>query len=123
MINKITNYREYGYIQNKNFELLLQIPITEKNEERNITNWNIIVDTYHIHMKGTIERLGKPFENRGYRQQWQDRSSPGEVPGGARRARTQKPRVVAGRPGHLGSSPELQLVRPHGRRVRLCQGV
>ena len=25
--------------------------------------------------------------------------------------------------GHLGSSPELQLVRPHGRRVRLCQGV
>ena len=22
-------------------------------------------------MKGTIERLGKPFENRGYRQQWQ----------------------------------------------------
>src|SRR5438874_1553815 len=71
LINKITNYREYGYIQNKNFELLLQIPITERNEERNITNWNIIVDTYHIHMKGTIERLGKPFENRGYRQQWQ----------------------------------------------------
>ena len=71
LINKITNYREYGYMQNKNFELLLQIPITERNEERNITNWNIIVDTYHIHMKGTIERLGKPFENRGYRQQWQ----------------------------------------------------
>src|SRR6266480_1157958 len=71
LINKITNYREYGYMQNKNFELLLQIPITERNEERNITNWNIIVNTYHIHMKGTIERLGKPFENRGYRQQWQ----------------------------------------------------
>ena len=47
----------------------------------------------------------------------------GEVPGSARRARAQEPRLVAGRPGHLGSSPELQLVRPHGRRVRLCQGV
>jgi len=33
LIQKITNYREYGYTQNKNFELLLQIPITDKNEE------------------------------------------------------------------------------------------
>jgi hypothetical protein len=47
----------------------------------------------------------------------------GKCPGSARRTRAQKRRMVAGRPGHLGSSPELQLVRPLGRWVRLCQGV
>ena len=71
LINKITNYREYGYTQNRKFEMFLQLPTTNENEERNDINWNIIVDTYYIHMKETIERLGKPFENLGYRQQWQ----------------------------------------------------
>ena len=71
LINKITNYREYGYTQNREFEELLQSPITNENEERNKINWNIIVDIYKIHMKETIERLGKTFEDLGYRQQWQ----------------------------------------------------
>ena len=71
LINKITNYREYGYIQNREFEELLQVPLTNENEERNKINWNIIVDIYKIHMKETIERLGKTFEDLGYRQQWQ----------------------------------------------------
>jgi len=71
LINKITNYREYGYTQNKEFEELLQSTITNENEERNKINWNIIVDIYKIHMKETIERLGKTFEDLGYRQQWQ----------------------------------------------------
>jgi hypothetical protein len=71
LINKITNYREYGYTQNRKFEMFLRLPITSENEERNNINWNIIVDTYYVHMKETIERLGKPFEDLGYRQQWQ----------------------------------------------------
>ena len=71
LINKITNYREYGYTQNREFEELLQSTITNENEERNKINWNIIVDIYKIHMKETIERLGKTFEDLGYRQQWQ----------------------------------------------------
>src|ERR1043166_831060 len=71
LINKITNYREYGYTQNREFEELLQVPLTNENEERNKINWNIIVDIYKIHMKETIERLGKTFEDLGYRQQWQ----------------------------------------------------
>ena len=75
LINKITNYREYGYAQNREFEELLQSPITNENEERNKINWNIIVDIYKIHMKETIERLGKTFEDLGYRQQWQALSS------------------------------------------------
>jgi hypothetical protein len=75
LINKITNYREYGYIQNREFEELLQVPLTNENEERNKINWNIIVDIYKIHMKETIERLGKTFEDLGYRQQWQALSS------------------------------------------------
>lgn len=40
LINKITNYREYGYIQNREFETLLQFPISNENEERNNINWN-----------------------------------------------------------------------------------
>ena len=75
LINKITNYREYGYTQNREFEELLQVPLTNENEERNKINWNIIVDIYKIHMKETIERLGKTFEDLGYRQQWQALSS------------------------------------------------
>ena len=75
LINKITNYREYEYAQNREFEELLQSPITNENEERNKINWNIIVDIYKIHMKETIERLGKTFEDLGYRQQWQALSS------------------------------------------------
>jgi len=71
LINKITNYREYGYTQNREFEELLQVPLTNENEERNKINWNIIVDIYKIHMKETIERLEKTFEDLGYRQQWQ----------------------------------------------------
>ena len=71
LINKITNYREYGYTQNREFEELLQSTITNENEERNKINWNIIVDIYKIHMKETIEQLGKTFEDLGYRQQWQ----------------------------------------------------
>ena len=71
LTNKITNYREYGYTQNRRFEMFLRLPITDENEERNDINWKIIVDTYYIHMKETIERLGKTFEDLGYRQQWQ----------------------------------------------------
>ena len=71
LTNKITNYREYGYTQNRRFEMFLRLPTTNENEERNNINWNIIVDTYYVHMKETIERLGKPFEDLGYRQQWQ----------------------------------------------------
>ena len=71
LTNKITNYREYGYTQNRKFEMFLRLPISNENEERNDINWKIIVDTYYIHMKETIERLGKTFEDLGYRQQWQ----------------------------------------------------
>src|SRR6185312_15967056 len=51
---------------------------------------------------------GKRSKRGASRQQRPDRSGNGEVPGSIRGERTEKPRLVAGGPGYLGSSPQFQ---------------
>lgn len=70
LIPRITELRKYAHTQNKRFEELLRLPISGENEGS--FNWNIIITTYNEWMPATIERLGKPFGNLPYRQQWKD---------------------------------------------------
>ena len=70
LIPRITELREYAQAQNKRFEELLKPPISRDNEGS--FNWNLIITTYNKWMPSTIERLGKPYRNLPYQQQWKD---------------------------------------------------
>src|SRR3989337_1481668 len=70
VIIKITNYREYSYKQNKEFEILLQKELTGKNEEHNDKNWKLIKNIYNEKMPQTMELLGKTYEDYGFEENW-----------------------------------------------------
>jgi flagellar capping protein FliD len=70
LIIKITNYREYSYKQNREFEKLLNKELTGKNEEHNDKNWNKIITIYHEKMPQVMELLGKTYEDHGFEENW-----------------------------------------------------
>ena len=55
IIIKITNYREYSYKQNREFEKLLNKKLTWKNEEHNDKNSKEIITIYNEKMPQVME--------------------------------------------------------------------
>ena len=70
IIIKITNYREYSYKQNREFEKLLNKKLTWKNEEHNDKNWKEIMTIYNEKMPQVTELLGKTYEDHGFEENW-----------------------------------------------------
>jgi len=70
IIIKITNYREYSYKQNREFEKLLNKKLTWKNEEHNDKNWKEIITIYNEKMPQVMELLGKTYEDHGFEENW-----------------------------------------------------
>lgn len=67
---KITEYREYSYKQNEEFERLLQKELTGKNEKQNDRNWKKITNIYNEKMPQVMELLGKTYEDHGFEENW-----------------------------------------------------
>jgi hypothetical protein len=70
IITRITNYREYKYEQNMDFEMLLGIPVSGTNEESNKINFTQIMSIYARSVKHTMEILEYPYENHGFEENW-----------------------------------------------------
>src|SRR5437763_727606 len=70
IIIKITNYREYSYKQNREFEKLLNKKLTWKNEEHNDKNWKEIITIYNEKMPQVMKLLGKTYEDHGFEENW-----------------------------------------------------
>src|SRR2546430_12725376 len=68
IIIKITNYREYSYKQNREFEKLLNKKLTWKNEEHNDKNWNEIITIYNEKMSQVMELLGNHMKIMGLKK-------------------------------------------------------
>jgi hypothetical protein len=62
IVPRIVNYREMSYTQNRLFEERLGIIPTGLNEDRNMLNWNNIVQLHHDVIGALVKQLGGTYE-------------------------------------------------------------
>src|SRR5580704_17099078 len=62
IVPRIVNYGEMSYTQNRLFKERLRIIPTGLNEDRNILNWNNIVQLHHDVIGALVKQLGGTYE-------------------------------------------------------------